>query len=111
MDTFARLLTPHDADEWLRQALQATWGVDDPSELRRPVRSLALQRTLHVVYAIQDGDLADMLIFTDDGGRSRIREAFARRWGGIALDGPPWRTGPGETDRPTYQEWSARADF
>lgn len=111
MERFDRVLTPHAAQEWLRQALLATWGVEDPSGLNRPGRSLALQRVIHVVYALEDHELGQMLPFTGDGGRAATREAFARRWGGIALEGPPWRLGPAETDRPTHAEWASSADF
>lgn len=111
MERLEHVVTPHAAAEWLRQALRAAWGVDDPTGLNRPGRALALQRLIGVVCALEDHELGDMLTFTGDGGRSAVREAFARRWGGIYLEGPPWRLGPDEADRPTYAAWSASADF
>lgn len=110
MEQFASVLEPRAAQEWLRQALLAAYGVEDPAALPRVARSLALQRTLHVVLVLGEEHGA-MLPFTPDGGRVAVREAFARRWGGIALDGPPWRLGPAETDRPVYADWADQANF
>ena len=107
MERFARVLTPHDAQEWLRQALRATWNVDDVADLNRAGRALALQRVLGVIYALEEE--GDLLVFRPDGGRDVIVRTFARRWNGIALAGPPWRLGPGEPDRPTFNDWAAAA--
>lgn len=92
------------AREWIRQALEATWGVLDPVDLDRARRGLALQKASGVLLALEDepGDLAFTI-----GVRAIVRRAVARYFAGHMVDGPRWRLDPSEVDRPTYAETSA----
>lgn len=42
------------------------------------------------------------------GQRAVVAACFARFLDGLLLPGPPWRTCPGEADRPTLDEWHER---
>lgn len=94
------------AREWVREALEKTWGVLDPADLERARRGLALQRVSGVVIALEEegGDLAFFA-----GIRQLVVATFGRYFR-VALDGPPWRVSPYE-DLPTCAEWFASADF
>lgn len=101
---------PHadpDAREWLREALEASYGVQDVMEVPRARRPLALQRFIGATLRVQDypADLAFTI-----GVRGIVAAAFARHWGGLVLTGPPWRIDPSET-LPSRDEWLAAADF
>lgn len=103
LDRFAWLICDEEtAREWIRQALEAQWGVLSPADLDRGRRGLALQRCSGVLLALEDfdGDLAFAA-----GQRQEIAAAFARYFGGVLLDGPPWRCSPVEMDRPTREEY------
>jgi hypothetical protein len=39
--------------------------------------------------------------------RPLIQRCIAEAFGGIVVDGPPWRIAPKENDRPTHDEWLA----
>lgn len=99
-----------EVSEWLRQALEERYGVQDPSELRPRPRAVAFQKYLGVLYQLREesgkGDLAFRL-----GLRRVICGAFARYFGGVCVDGPAWRLGPDEPDRPRRDEVAASADF
>lgn len=96
------------AQEWLREALYASWGATDVYALPRPRRTLALQRAAGVVLRLEDVpyDLA-----FDPEVRAVFVRAFARHFGGVALHGPPWRVANGETDLPLHSEWEAALMF
>lgn len=97
-----------EAEEWIRQACEARWGADQFG-LSRMQRQLALQKAIGTVLALSEerGDLTFAR-----GLRGIVREAFARFWDGVAVDGPPWLIDPGE-DRPPYRAWleAHGADF
>lgn len=89
------------AEEWVREACEATWGAD-LIRLHRTQRQLALQRSVGTLLALEDeGDL----VFTT-GVRPIVQRVFARFWQGRVLDGPPWRLDPSE-ERPLYELWAA----
>lgn len=90
--------------EWVRQALEAAWGVTDPVDLDRARRGLALQKASGVVLALEDedGDVAFRV-----GVRAVVAGVVARYFGGVAVDGPVWRLDPTEHDRPTAAAVSA----
>lgn len=94
--------------EWIRQAVEALWGKGSLHDLDRQARAVAFQKACGVwigLWEVREGDLA---FYPDQ--RDVVRRIVARYWGGIIVDGPPWRLGPWE-ERPTYAEWAARADF
>lgn len=94
-----------DAWEWLRQALEAKWGVDDVRELTRPQRQVAFQKLAGVVWRLEgEGELA-----FDGGLRRVVAAAFAYYFDGLLLDGPAWRVTPLE-DRPARAELLDHAD-
>lgn len=88
------------AEELIREACEATWGVELPA-LSRTYRQVALQRMVSTVIALEaQGELAFTI-----GLRAIVAETFARFWKGLMLDGPPWRLDPAE-DRPLYECWA-----
>lgn len=96
-----------EAREWVRDAISAKWGVESVGDLPRPVRSLALQKTITTLLRIED----EGEILFDAMLRSIVAAIFARFWDGVVLDGPPWRISPTETDLPTYDEWKGLSSF
>lgn len=98
-----------EVEEWLREAVEVTWGVQSLRDLDRQTRQIAFQRTAGVLLYLEAADVPDYAFMY--GQRAAIAAAFARYWGGIALEGPPWRLDPGETDRPTRAQLAASADF
>jgi hypothetical protein len=101
-----------EAERWFREAVEATYGVTSLRDLDRGERARAFQRACGTLAAVYDAcaDLGCDLAFTY-GSRDVLRRCFARTWGGAALDGPPWRLDPSETDRPTHEEWATADDF
>lgn len=94
------------AQEWIMQALEASWGVSSLHEVTRQRRQIALQRTAGIVLWLEDqGEIAFRLDV-----RELVQQTFARYWKGVALEGPPWRLSPFE-QLPTYAEWGAAANF
>lgn len=91
----------------MRQAVAARFDAADLHDLPRPLRALALQKTIGVLFAIveEEGDLSFVV-----GQRAIVAGVFARFFDGVALDGPLWRLDPREDDRPTYEEWVSAAD-
>jgi hypothetical protein len=120
-----------DAEEWLRDAVEARWGVTSLHDLDRVSRAVAFQKASGVLLALEeqglpdelvapDGDLPPILLYRDgsiepaDGypGRRRVvAGTVARYFDGVAVEGPPWRIADGENERPTYDEYVAAADF
>lgn len=100
---------PGVADEWLHQAIVATYGVDNEFELPQQQRALALQKAIGTLYGLEDLG-SDGLLPLQDDPRSRVAAVFARYWGGVVLDGPPWRLSPHEA-RPAEGELSSDFDF
>lgn len=97
------------AVEWIRQAVEALWGADSLHDLGRQARAVAFQKACGVWIGLWEGREGDLAFYPDQ--RDYVRTVVARYWGGILVDGPPWRLGPWELERPTYAEWVARADF
>ena len=96
-----------DANEWVMQALEQTWGVQDPQQLERGRRSLAMQKMSGVVLALEEAP-GDLAFYRD--ARPYIAEVFSRYFKGVELEGPPWRLTAYE-DLPTQSEWEHLADF
>lgn len=136
LDRLGRALGgPAEAEEWLRQAVRAAYGRDSLHDLTREERHVAFQRTCGVVLACEeagwpdevvDGATGRLSLWWRDGTidfdpgprdeaarprRARVAEIFARYFGGVVVDGPPWRLSPREHDRPAYEEWSQGAEF
>lgn len=96
-----------EVETWLREALRAAYGVESLRDLDRRTRAVVFQKTCGVLYSLQDepGDLA-----FDPRVRSIVATAFARYFGGVAPEGPPWRISPYE-DLPTRSEYIATDVF
>lgn len=97
-----------EAREWVRQALDHTWHVLDPADLRRAQRGLALQKVSGVVLALED--VPYDLTFAVDV-RQTVAAAFAKYFHGAVLDGPEWAISPAEVDRLSFAAWNAETDF
>lgn len=97
-----------EAAEWIREALEASYGVLDPSELPRGRRGLVLQKLSGVLLELEGRD--DDLAFAY-GRRGQVAAVFARYFGGTMLPGPPWRLDPSEETFPSYEDWSASLGF
>lgn len=94
------------AQEWVEQALEASWGVRSLHAVTRQRRQIALQRTVGIVLWLEDqGETAFRLDL-----RELVQATFARYWKGVRLEGPPWRLTPFE-DLPTFAEWASAASF
>lgn len=125
-----------EAEDWLRSALEARFGVESLHDLDRARRQVAFQKSAGVLLAVEDGDAYRdpdefrtfdgellWLLWSDGtiesavgyepgpGYRARMRAVVARYWDGAVVEGPPWRLSPAEPERPTYDEWAADADF
>lgn len=96
-----------EAEEWLRQAVAAAYGVASLHDLDRQTRAVAFQKASGVLIALceHDGDLA-----FEREQRRIVQEVFARFFGGHLVDGPAWRLGPDE-DLPSRAEYEEAADF
>ena len=88
------------ATAWVREAVMTLWGADSIRDLSPARRSVALQKTIGTLYALQDAAVGDLAFRV--GIRDLTRDAFRRYWNGIELAGPDWRLDPTETDRPVY---------
>lgn len=95
------------AEEWVRQALTATWGVSEVTDLPRFRRQIAFQKMSGVVLDVEGkGEIA----FAIDQ-RTIVSASFARYFRGAVLDGPPWRVSAYE-QRPTHAAYlDALSDF
>lgn len=95
------------AEEWVRQALQATWGASEVTELPRFRRQIAFQKMSGVVLDVEGlGEIAFAIDL-----RQIIAASFARYFRGAVLDGPPWRVSAYE-ERPTHTAYlDALSDF
>lgn len=94
------------ADEWIREALAAAYGLQDASGLSPERFYLACQRLHRVVRSLEDmGDVA----FTTDL-RATVASSFSRFFD-VELEGPPWRIDPTDDARPPWREWKEAADF
>lgn len=133
LDRLGRVLdsAPPEAEEWLREAVRASYGVESLHALDRPARAICFQKAAGVLLRLEeegiptelvsaDGDLPPTILCPDGsleprgdypGRRGQIARAFARYFAGVALDGPPWRLSDLEADRPSYDEWAASASF
>lgn len=90
-----------EAEEWLRQSLEASWRLSSLHDLTRTERQVAFQRLLSTIYDLAgEGEIA----FADQ--RFVVARAFARHFCTDLVPGPAWRLGPTETDRPTWGEWT-----
>lgn len=93
--------SPEDAQAWLQEAAYAAHG-------QPTIRDLSEEAKRALFASVS---LATAEISTAHGGgfpppdRATIAAALAKRLDGLALEGPPWRIGPGEADRPTREEW------
>ncbi len=77
--------------------------------MARQDRALAFQKAAGTLFALEDIADGGMLPLHDDP-RSEVRAVFARFWGGVLLDGPPWRLSPNETDRPALADMTSDFD-
>lgn len=94
-------------EELIQEACELRYG-KPLHEVGRLSRQLTLQRMAGVLLLLED-EPADLAFGV--AVRAAVREAFAKRWDGITLKGPPWRLDPSETDRPTYRAYMEYADF
>lgn len=118
-----------EAEEWVRGAVLARYGVASLHDLDRVRRQLAFQKSAGALLLLEqdgvpetlaiDGEPA-WLLYRDGtiepaagepSRRGRVAEAFARYFDGVAIDGPPWQLSPEEGGRPTREEWAEPADF
>lgn len=81
---------------WLAQAKEIADKLPAPT---------AFQRICGVIVDIDASWTGDF----PPRSRQEIRDAFAKRLDGIAPEGPEWRIGPDEQDRPTRDELEAAA--
>jgi hypothetical protein len=91
-----------EAQAWLEELVEKRFGVPSLTDLDTAKRQEAFVGFASVLMYLEEeveGDLA----FTSDL-REQLQSAFAAKNGGIALDGPPWRYGPNEQDRPVKGE-------
>lgn len=111
-----RLLAADDAeiDEWLRQAVRGSYGAVSLRDLDRRTRAVVFQKASGVLLALEDGPEfegpIDDLAFALDL-RAVVAATFARYFGGIAVEGPPWRICQADNGRPTRAEYLASAGF
>lgn len=93
------------AEAWLEELVEKHAGQPSLRDLAPRKRQEVFQLFASAVLALEaEGDLAFVT-----NQRELIRAALASRFGGISLDGPPWRLGPGEEDRPMKGEAPAEA--
>lgn len=113
LDTFVQVLggTPEDeaaAKWWLNEQITSKWGAV-LADLNQADKDAAWALCAATVLAIESehGGLD-----FDPDVRKKVAAAFAARNGGIKLDGPPWRLGPGDTEegRPSRADWEAARD-
>lgn len=95
-----RITNVADAIEWVRQANQSFAQMDSVKEMTDTQRRIMFQKVSGVLFTLDES--GDDLALHDDP-RPVIQAAFARYLDGVVLDGPPWRIGPHEDDRPTYE--------
>jgi hypothetical protein len=97
------------AREILSQAVSARWHVTSLRDIDRVRRQVVFQKLSGVLLDLEDadGDVA----FWPAGVRDLILRTVARFCDGAVIDGPEWRLDPSETDRVTYRELVAAADF
>ncbi len=99
-----------EAEEWVRTAVDARFGVASLHDLDRGTRQLAFQKSSGVLLALEGGEAGNEVALEPDC-RTRIRALFARYFDGVMVDGPPWRLSPIELDRPSWEDWRGAADF
>lgn len=119
-----------DGEEWLREAVEARWGVTTLRDLDRGGRQIAFQKASGVLLAIEedglpdelvdpDGVLPPLLLYRDGsiepadgypGRRAAVAAIIARYFDGVVVEGPPWQVTPIE-ERPTYAEYAGEAEF
>lgn len=88
-----------EAEEWLREAVRETYGVESLHDLDRTQRQVALQRLVLVVDSLAgEGEIA-----FDVGQRSLVAATFSRLFECEPLTGPPWRVSPFE-NRESYED-------
>lgn len=97
------------AVEWIRQAVEARYGVRSLRDLDRGRRAVAFQKACGTWIGLWESLEGDLAFYA--GQRDLVRDVVARYWDGAVVDGPPWRVAPTEGMRPTYGEWVAAADF
>lgn len=93
-----------EAEEWFRQAVEHRFGAPTLRGVDRVARQLAFQRATWTLFALyEEADRLGDLAFVRDL-RAVVRGCFARTWDGAVLEGPAWRLGPDEDDRPTWEQ-------
>ena len=116
--------SPDDAQEWVRSAVEARWGIQSLRDLDRVHRQLAFQKTIGAAYALEEAGVPERLgawlLYRDGtlepaggypGRRALIAARFARYFDGVAPEGPPWQVEDGEDGYPARAELAAAADF
>lgn len=98
------------ARDFLVSAIRARWRTEtlyDLTSAERRIALYALSQAVHELHGLP-GDLAFYL-----GVRQVVAGEIARRLevDPTLVEGPEYRLGPDEMDRPTYAEWVALADF
>lgn len=100
-----------EAEEWIRTAIDARFGVSSLHDLDRGRRQVAFQKSAGVVLSLESGGGAENEVALELDCRARIQAVFARYFDGVLVEGPPWRLSPAETARPCWEEWRQPADF
>jgi hypothetical protein len=94
-ERMGNLLGVDEAREWMTQAIEAATGAEK-SALTTEQRAVAFQKLCGILAAL-DNDVEGDLRIAD---RATIAGVFGRFLDGVLIDGPPWRLGPDEADRP-----------
>jgi hypothetical protein len=119
-----------EAEAWLREIVEARYGVTSLRDLPREIRAIVFQKTCGVLLLVEEEGVplelfngetgqVDGVVYRDGtieygetfGRRERIARAFARYFEGLTPEGPPWRVSDVEADRPSYEEWAKGAEF
>jgi DNA recombination protein Rad52 len=93
---------------WLEELVEKRFGQPSLTSISSGQRHEAFAGFASVVMYLEEeveGDLA----FTTDL-RAVLQAAFAAKNEGLSLDGPPWRYGPNEQDRPVKGEHAVAGD-
>jgi hypothetical protein len=109
-ETLDRLViaTGHPAEDWTQwwvpQLIEVLVpGKGSTRDMNHDERNLLGQRLSTVVLKLE-GDSPGASF--PPPTRADLQDAFGVVTGGVQLEGPPWRIGPEENDRPTVQEWA-----
>lgn len=90
----------HDVAEWVKQAVMAVYSVETVQGMPIERKRVMFQKLSGVLFTLDELNLD--IVFAPDP-RKIVRDAFAKYLEGEVLEGPPWRIGPTEDDRPAYE--------